>query len=75
MAKELLSPALPLFMKTPNGQGEIGDNRDRFVPLPSSTSPFHLQLYEFVGKWMYVVVAARSRSALPLRTLFSCSVG
>jgi len=51
-------------MRTPNGQGEIGDNRDRFIPFPASKSPFHQQLYEFVGKWMGLALRTKNLISL-----------
>jgi len=64
MCNELQSPGLPLFMKCPNGRTEAGENRDRFVPLPSSNSPFHGQLYEFVGQLLGLAI--RSKNLLNL---------
>lgn len=50
ICRELQSPALPLFIRTPNGRGDLGENRNCFIPNPAATSPAHAVLFEFVGK-------------------------
>jgi len=53
LCSELESPAvLPLLMPTPNGQQNLGSNRDRFILQPASTSAELLQWYEMLGVLM-----------------------
>ena len=56
LCSELESPAvLPLLMPTPNGQQNLGSNRDRFILQPASTSAELLQWcetpWEMAGRW------------------------
>jgi hypothetical protein len=60
MGEELQSPALPLFIKVPNGVLDMGDNRDRFVPRPSAVNSLHLSMYEFIGQLMGAAIRTRS---------------
>ena len=46
---ELQSPALPLFMQSPNQKNEAGSFREKWIVNPSSTSLTHLQMYEMLG--------------------------
>mmetsp|Transcript_40925 Transcript_40925/g.80309 ORF Transcript_40925/g.80309 Transcript_40925/m.80309 type:complete len:1149 (-) Transcript_40925:51-3497(-) len=64
MCKELQSPVLPLFTKSPNARGSIGENRDSYIPRPSSTSRLYLSMYKFLGKLMGL--SFRSACYLPL---------
>jgi len=64
MCRELESPALPLFVKTPNGRMDAGRNRDSFVPRTSSKSLLHKALYEFLGR--FFGLAIRTKFLLPL---------
>lgn len=50
IAREVQSPALPLFIRTPNGRADVGLNRDAFVPRTSSKSLLHARLYKFLGR-------------------------
>jgi hypothetical protein len=48
---------LPLFVPCPNRQQAmqtigVGENRDKFILKPSSNSPEHLRMFEFLGKLM-----------------------
>jgi len=43
---------LPLLLQTPNGQHNLGSNRDRFVMQPASTGTDELQWHEFLGVLM-----------------------
>jgi len=43
---------LPLLLQTPNGQHNVGSNRDRFIIQPGSTSAELLQWYEMLGVLM-----------------------
>jgi hypothetical protein len=47
---ELVSPRLPLFVPCANSANSVANNRDKFVPRPSSTSQAHLDMFFFVGQ-------------------------
>jgi len=61
---ELQSEFLPLFIRCPNGRENIGSNREKWIPRPSSRSSLHVRMFEFVGKLMGL--AMRTRSTLRL---------
>lgn len=63
-AQELQSDALPLLIKTPNGKLDMGYNRDRYLLHPNSTSPTHLDMFEFLGKLMGVAIRSKEYMAL-----------
>jgi len=69
MCKELQSPALPLFMKCPNGRLEMGENRNTYIPRPTSTSAFHLTLYKFVGKLFGLAMRSKSLLSIDLPSI------
>ena len=46
----LFSAHFNLFILCPNGQHDIGNNRNMFVPNPMCTSPKAIQMFEFAGK-------------------------
>jgi hypothetical protein len=52
MCTELMSPALQLFVATPNNAHNVGEHRDALVPSPSATAPLHLAMFRFVGQLM-----------------------
>lgn len=60
---DLFSPHFDLFLLCPNGRDAQGVNTEKFVPNPRHTSPQALQMYEFVGRLMGVVL--RHKSYLP----------
>lgn len=43
---------VPLFRPCPNSVAKQGDNQDKFLPDPSSTSSLHMSMFAFVGKLM-----------------------
>jgi len=49
---ELQSNLLPLFIRCPNGRAGVGMNREKWIPNPSTKTPLHLAMYEFLGKFM-----------------------
>jgi len=52
VSKELQG-ILPLFIPCPNAQQGLGENRDKWIIAPSSsTSPLHIAMYEFLGRLM-----------------------
>ena len=52
MCRELQSPALSLFIPTPNAREQIGSNRHHFVPNPAARSPTELHMLRFLGRLM-----------------------
>jgi len=69
LCKELQSQQLPLFILCPNGREQIGQNRDKWVPNPSSTSPLYLAMYEFLGKLMGLAIRTLSLLNLDLPSI------
>ena len=72
MTKELWMPHLALFVPCSNRRAELEGfvdgmagihNMDKFVPNPVRRSPYHLELYAFVGKLLGL--AMRASLALP----------
>lgn len=55
---ELMSSALPLIVKTANNKNDCGENREKWTLNPSSTSPSHLDMYEFLGSMIGMSVRA-----------------
>ena len=49
VSAELMSDALPLFIRSPNGKNSVGDGRDKFVPNPSATDPNVMEWFYFLG--------------------------
>ena len=49
---ELMHSVLPLLIPTPNNKNDHGLNRDCWTINPSSQSPTHLEMYEFLGALM-----------------------
>ena len=69
ICKELQSPGLPLFMRCPNRRHNVGENKNTFVPRPSSTSAFHIELYKFVGKLFGLAMRSKSLLSLDLPSI------
>jgi len=59
LCREVQSPALPLFVRTPNGRMDAGRNRDSFVPRTSSKGLLHQALYEFLGRFFGLAIRTR----------------
>ena len=55
---------VPLLIKSPNNRNEHGANRDCFVLDPTSKSPTHLEMYQFLGA--YIANAILTKAPLPL---------
>lgn len=64
MCTEIESEALPLLVKTANNRNNHGENRDCFIPNPSSNNPTHMDLFKFFGHLLGFAI--RTMSALPL---------
>jgi hypothetical protein len=69
LCTELLSPRLPLFVPCANAENMVGDNRDKYVPRPSSTAPEHLDMFFFVGQMMGVAMRTRNLLSLDLPSI------
>ncbi|TMW68511.1 hypothetical protein Poli38472_005979 [Pythium oligandrum] len=48
---ELQSPQLPLLIRSPNAQHNVGAGRENWVLNPGATSPTLIAMYEFLGKF------------------------
>lgn len=55
MCLDLQSSHLPLFFPCPNASG-VGDNQERWLPVPSCISTLELSMFAFVGKIMGVAM-------------------
>ena len=66
----LSKTVLPLFIPSANRQVAVGDNRDKFVPIPSSSSSLHLSLYEFFGKLLGIAIRTGVLMPLDLSSFF-----
>jgi hypothetical protein len=58
--------ALPLLIRTPNGRGETGVNRDTLLFNPAATLPVHMRMFRFLGLWIGVAVRTDQPIILPL---------
>jgi E3 ubiquitin-protein ligase HERC2 len=65
MCEEMMSSFLPLFIPTQNNKTDHGSNRDCWTINPKSTSPVHLDMFEFVGALMSL--AFRSGQILDIK--------
>jgi len=64
----LQSPYVPLFIPCPNAKG-FGENQDKWIPNPSSTTSLHLSMYAFVGKLMGVAIRGKHMLNLDLPSM------
>ncbi|KAL9653011.1 hypothetical protein ABK040_015526 [Willaertia magna] len=63
MCQELLATdptVLDLFIPTPNKIQQSGENLEKFIPNPQSTSDQHLKWYEFVGVIMGIGILTKN---------------
>lgn len=67
---DLMSPAVPLFMPTPNNLRKTGTDRGRYMARPSATQPWELAMFEFVGRFMGIALRTRKPLDLNLSRLF-----
>lgn len=70
MCLEIMSSALPLFIPCPNFRANVGSNRSKWIVRSSSTSPSHLQLFEWLGTFLAMAWRARERLNLDLSHSF-----
>lgn len=68
--KEIQSNPLTLFIPSPNGRMDYGRERDVFIPNPRSTTTLCIQMYEFLGKMIGVMIRTRNTVPLNLADLF-----
>mgnify|MGYP001056831278 CR=1 FL=1 len=66
MCEELMSSALPLFIRCPNGRGDVGINRDKFVVNPGCPLSKFERFYFFVGQLMGLAIRSNNSMALNL---------
>jgi hypothetical protein len=69
MCAELQSPQLKLLVPCANAVGEVGDNRDKFLPCPSARSQEQLDVFFFLGQLMGVAIRTRNLLNLDLPPL------
>ena len=62
--------ALPLLLLTPNGQHNLGSNRDKHVMDPAATTPELLKWYEFLGQLTAIALLQKET----ILSLSLCSV-
>ena len=70
MCEELMSRYLPLFVPCPNSEHSLGENRDAWLPNPSSDSALHLDLFLFLGKLFGVAIRTQNNLNLSLPPAF-----
>ena len=68
--KEIQSNPLTLFIPSPNGRMNYGRERDVFIPNPRSTTALCIQMYEFLGKMIGVMIRTKNTVPLNLADLF-----
>jgi len=62
LVDELEGPNLPMLIKTPNHRNNHGFNRECYCLNPSSITPVHRELFEFMG--MFIGFTIRTKSAM-----------
>jgi len=68
-ALELQSSALPLMIRTPNGRHAVGQNREKWLLNPGSTSSTHMEMFAFMGKLMGISMRTKEYLALSMPSL------
>ena len=57
MISDLMTDGLlPFFTKTSNGRADVGQKRECFLPLHSSTLHEQIEVFEFIGKLMGIAI-------------------
>jgi len=69
-AQELMSNALPLFVRSPNGRHGVGYNRDKWLPNPGSNSSTHTEMFSFIGKLMGIAMRTKEYMAVNFAEAF-----
>ena len=70
MCRELQSHALPLLLNASSHKIYFVEHRDKWIPDPSSTSPTHIQIFEFVGALIGMSIRCSQIMNLNFQTLF-----
>jgi E3 ubiquitin-protein ligase HERC2 len=70
MAAEILSPALPLMVRTANNRNEIGSDRNCWTINCGSTTPTHEELFRFLGYFLGFSMRTKSPLDLDFPPLF-----
>eukprot|EP01087_Luapelamoeba_hula_P010094 TRINITY_DN2658_c0_g1_i4.p1 TRINITY_DN2658_c0_g1~~TRINITY_DN2658_c0_g1_i4.p1 ORF type:complete len:3811 (+),score=698.07 TRINITY_DN2658_c0_g1_i4:295-11727(+) len=68
ICNDLQSPYVPLFIPCPNSKG-FGENQDKWIPNPLSTTSLCLSMYAFVGKLMGVAIRGKHMLNLDLPSI------
>lgn len=69
MANELQSRSLPLLIRTPNGRDSVGQNREKWVLNPGSTTSLHMDMFCFLGKLMGIAIRTKEYLALDIPSI------
>lgn len=64
MCWEIERPHMPLLIPCANRKADLGENREKFLPNPSLTSPFQMSFFNFLGK--LIGISLRTHATLPL---------
>ena len=70
ICKELLSPYLDLFIKTPNSKNEYGMMIEKYIVNPDSNYIIHQKAYEFLGKLMICALSSGETLNLNIHPIF-----
>lgn len=70
LCQDLMSDCSPLFVKCPNGKNNVGLNREKYTINPSSTSPLHMLMYEFIGAIIGLAIRTKYTISLDLPSMF-----
>ena len=69
MCLELQSPSLPLLIRTRNGVGNIGQNKEKWVLNPSANASIHLEMFCFLGKLMGIAIRSKEYLGLNISSI------
>lgn len=64
IASELMSPVLPLLIKSPNNKNDFGNFRDCYILNPASVTPATERMYKMLGA--FLGYSFLSKSPLPI---------
>jgi hypothetical protein len=67
--QELQSSTLSLFVRTANGRGAVGMNREKWVLNPNACSRTELEMLAFVGKLMGIAIRSKEYLALNIPSI------
>jgi len=69
MCLELQSSSLPLFIRTRNGVGNIGQNKEKWVFNPAAKSSLHMEMFSFLGKLMGTAIRSKEYLGLNIPSI------